>query len=450
MAIVLDIKYTEAQYDVFFGCMHRFRIVQKGGRVGFTQGAAQFIIQSMIESPTPKAFLWGDVTLGNVRKYWDQYFFPVLRKIGREGKAWRINRVGMELHLGKCVCHFRSADNPGNWEGFGYHFIFLNEAGLILKNAYIWEQAVHKTLLDHPNSVMVAAGVPKGLNTFSEMIQWAQDPKMKDWKHFHFSTYANPFISEKAIDDYVRDSPDMARQEIYGEVVGADDNPLQFIKSEWVDMAFERYAILQQDPQFRRPALSSVGGDPSRGGDECCLTPKFGNVVDAQMILRGEDASTTQKVANAWEITIRTWAGNLAASQVTIPIMIDYVGWGSGVYDLLAAKFKGAVPLTGGGAVSKKDWRGQYELANEVTWWWWSLREKLDPNSKNFIPIAICPDPIVRQQLCAPRYEIRGTTIYREKKELTKKRLGGQSPDRGESVVYACCEKSKPTKLAYR
>lgn len=440
----LDITYTEAQWEVFFVATERFRVVQKGGRVGFTQGAAQAFTQLMLQSDKLKYFLWGDETLGNVRKYFEIYFRPILKQIGIEGKAWSFNRQDMELRLGKCVCHFRSADRPHKWEGFGYHYVFLNEAGLILRNAYIWEQAVQKTLLDHSDSIMIAAGVPKGINKFSEMIEWAKDPRKPQWRHFHFSTYENPFIEKKEIDRFVADSPITARQEIFGEVVGSEDNAFQFIMGEWVDDCFANWEADISNPNMKLPELTSIGGDPSGGGDECVLTFKHGPYVPQQHILEGEAASSTQKITNAWALAICSHAQRQRPKDVNVPIRIDFIGIGKGVYDLLKGSphhFPNVIGLTGGAASIKKDHTKTYTAGNDVTWWWMLFGEMINPNSPNYRRISICPDPILKQQLCAVRYEVRNDKIYREKKDLTKARLNGKSPDRAESLIYAFCDK---------
>ena len=40
--------------------------------------------------------------------------------------------------------------------------IFLNEAGIILKNNYLYTNTILPMLMDYPDSQLIAAGVPKG------------------------------------------------------------------------------------------------------------------------------------------------------------------------------------------------------------------------------------------------------------------------------------------------
>jgi len=427
---------TEPQYEVFFECTKRFRVVQKGGRVGFTQGAALAFIHMMSSADKPKYFLWGDVTHGNIRKYFNVYFRPVLAKIGREGVTWKFNQQDMELKLGNGVCHFRSADQPYRWEGFGYHVVFLNEAGLILRNPYIWEQAVQKTLLDHRGSIMIAAGVPKGYNKFTDMIKWAEDPKMPEWQHFHYSTFDNPFVDIDAINEYIERDPEMAQQEIFGNVMGEDESAYQFIKPSWVDLAFDNWRVDAQALDFRLPPCDAMGGDPSGGGDECTLTFKHGLYVPPQLIMQGAAANTTLKVSDRWTLEACKVTGK-QPHEIRIPIRIDYIGVGKGVHDEMKAKIKTVIGLTGGASSTKLSSDKLYRMSNDRTWWWWMLGELLNPYSKWHKRVCICPNPILKQQLCATWFEIHGDVIKREEKDKTKKRLGGVSPDRAESLVYA-------------
>jgi hypothetical protein len=434
--VSLNITYTEPQWRVFFESRRRFRIVQKGGRVGFTRGAAQAYIQKMAMADKPRYFLWGDETLVNVRKYFKQYFRPILQQIGKEGATWHWSERDTELRLGNGVCHFRSADRPYRWEGFGYHEVFLNEAGLILRNPYIWEQAVQKTLLDYPDSIMIAAGVPKGHNMFTKMIDWALDPLMPEWEHFLFSTYDNPFIPVKSIDDFVERSPEIARQEIFGEILGEEESAFQFVKPSWVDLAFDNWRIDSEALDFKLPPCDGMGGDPSGGGDECTLTFRHGLYVPAQLVMQGAEANTTLKVSDRWTLEACKVTGK-QPHEIRIPIRIDYIGVGKGVHDEMKAKIKTVIGLTGGAASTKMSSDKLYRMANDRTWWWWYLGELLNPLGKWHKRIAIQPDPILKQQLCSVWFEVRGDVVKREDKDKTKKRLNGKSPDRAESMVYA-------------
>ena len=74
------------------------------------------------------------------------------------------------------------------------------------------------------------------------------------------------------------------------------------------------------------------------------------------------------------------------------------------------------------------------------------MRELLDPSKGHNMMLP--PDPQLRADLCAPRYEVTVRGIRVEPKEEVKKRLQ-RSPDRGEAVIYASVEEREvePQKL---
>src|SRR6188472_3936960 len=102
----------------------KYTIVSKGRRFGLTRGAAQAFIEYALDGITP--LLWGDTINGNIDRYFDRYFLPVLKKLGSDYFQWHQQR--RELKILDSVIDFRSSDRPENWEGFGYKKIFLNEA----------------------------------------------------------------------------------------------------------------------------------------------------------------------------------------------------------------------------------------------------------------------------------------------------------------------------------
>jgi hypothetical protein len=227
----IELRYTQPQLEIFFEWPDgvRFKGVQKGRRFGATKGAANAIIEWCLEGISP--ILWGDTIHGNIDRYFERYFLPELKKNEIE---FSFDKAVKKLKIGNSVVDFRSADNPENWEGFGYMLIFLNEAGIILKNRYLWTNAVLPMLMDYPNSRLIAAGVPKGKilrdgteHPFYSICKKTDDPTYKIHK---YSSYDNPLLGKSDIDDLAKEigamSESMVQQEIYGDFVEATaDNP---------------------------------------------------------------------------------------------------------------------------------------------------------------------------------------------------------------------------------
>lgn len=218
VTVPLKLTYHGGQ-DAVFSHPARRKTVAKGRRWGFTQGAAQYVIEQMLQGMTP--VLWGDTIATNITKYIERYFVPVLKQL--PASMWEWKKQEKTLRIAQAVCDFRSADQPENWEGFGYKLIILNEAGIILKNPYLWHNAVRPMLMDYPDSLVIIGGTPKGKNLFHELFLKSTD----GWQPFTFSSYDNPFLQRSEIDAMERELPDsVVRQEIYAEFVGEGESVL--------------------------------------------------------------------------------------------------------------------------------------------------------------------------------------------------------------------------------
>ena len=137
--------------------LRRFKVIAKGRRFGLTRGFANYVIEQMLNDVSP--ILWVDTIYGNIERYVERYFVPVLKGLPRNYWKYRGNRN--ELRIGKSVCDFRSADNPENIEGFGYALIVVNEAGIVLKNRSLWNESILPMILDYKANVLIG-GTPKG------------------------------------------------------------------------------------------------------------------------------------------------------------------------------------------------------------------------------------------------------------------------------------------------
>ena len=175
--------------------------------------------------------LWVDTINGNIDRYFDRYFIPALKQLDKS--QWDFNQSKRLLKINGSIIDFRSADHPESIEGFGYKKIFLNEAGIILKDDYLYSHAILPMLLDYPDSQLIAGGVPKGItkkdgkqHKFYELKQRA-DAGEKGFMHLGYTSYDNPLLGRSEIDDMIRQmTPAEAQQEIFGEFVDfAGNNP---------------------------------------------------------------------------------------------------------------------------------------------------------------------------------------------------------------------------------
>ena len=224
----MNLIYTQAQEEIFFPkTRKRFTVVTKGRRVGITRGAAQaFVEQSLFNA---LRILWGETIFSNVQRYIDLYFMPLLKQLAPN--QWHWSPKLMQLRIANSIIDFRSADTPENWEGFGYHIIFLNEAGIILKNADLYKKTVLPMLMDYEDSILIAAGVPKGkkikngdAHPFFEL--WEKAETHVDYRRLNYDSYSNPYLNVQDIKDISDALDDQTKlQEIDGLFIDTTDNP---------------------------------------------------------------------------------------------------------------------------------------------------------------------------------------------------------------------------------
>ena len=267
--VSLELSYHQKQREIFFESNARFKVIAKGRRFGLTRGFANYVIERMLEGCTP--ILWVDTVYGNIERYVDRYFKPVLSSLPKG--SWQFRSMRNDLKILGSVCDFRSADKPENIEGFGYKLVILNEAGIILKDRNLWNESIRPMILDYKADVLIG-GTPKGKNNkkqrethlFYELFQrglTAKDAKNAKenilWKSFNFSTYDNPLLDKAEIDEMVSEiSASLRDQEVYGKFIDSDVEGI--INPEWwqyypaYDMEFYRTGDIIQswDTAFKK------------------------------------------------------------------------------------------------------------------------------------------------------------------------------------------------------
>src|SRR3990167_2632865 len=223
MEIELEIENFPKQKEIF-NSPAKYTIVAKGRRFGLTKGAANDFIKSALEGKF-KQGLWVDVVITNIERYIERYFLPHLNKLPKE--LWNWHKQQKMLVIGKSYIDFRSADRPENMEGFGYDKAFLNEAGIIQKDEYLWDNAIRPMFWDYPDVRVVIGGTPKGKGKFYELFERGKDATQSSYRSFKFTTFDNPFLSRIEIDEDIKSMPErMVRQEIYADFL--DDTGIVF------------------------------------------------------------------------------------------------------------------------------------------------------------------------------------------------------------------------------
>lgn len=224
----LNITFTDKQIE-FLNSNKKYVVVTKGRRFGATKGLANYFIKCCLKNIYP--LLWVDTINGNIDRYFERYFVPVLKE---NNIPYDYNVQKKVLKIGNGYIDFRSADNPSSIEGFGYKKIFLNEAGIILKNEYLYTNAILPMLMDYPDSQLISAGVPKGKylkNGQEHPFYILYERGMSgnpDYAVFEYSSYDNPFLNQLDVQALEAEMASMSeiqvQQEIYGKFVEYSGN----------------------------------------------------------------------------------------------------------------------------------------------------------------------------------------------------------------------------------
>jgi len=424
--ITLDLTYSAAQNAAFFDHPPgKYFIYPKGRRVGFTRGGMQAACEWALEG---LAVLWGDTIAVNIRKYVERYALPFLQQ-QKIPHAWNVVEKTLRFETGGFI-DFRSADNPENWEGFGYHKVLLNEAGIILEGEngrYLYQNAVLPMLLDFDESELYAFGVPKGTtNLFYDLHQRASTGQA-EYHSRTFTSHDSPWLGAKALAGLIEEMRTLGGQllvdqEIYGKFVNIQGGGLRVIPEAWIRLAQQRWRDRVQ-PEGKPDAL---GVDVARGGeDTTVLAPRwgtyFGKVTETPGSLTPDGPSVRDLVVP--EIGPKT------------RVNVDIVGIGSSPFDFIRLVHKPTTALNGGlMGVEGTDRTENYQFYNLRALLYWQFREALDPDTG--LGLALPPDEQLVQDLISVGWEPRGGKILIEKKDEIKKRIG-RSTNRGDAIVYA-------------
>lgn len=235
-------------------------------------------------------------------------------------------------------------------------------------------------------------------------------------------------------DDYGEDSP-IFKAQVRGISPKQAANAL--IRREWVEAAIARY----HDEALR------VGG-MAKGVDVA-----QSEAGDLASIATGQGACLLEVNAfpcdNATDLGTRVWLEMQRDKVRPECVGVDSVGIGAATVnelnrELQRARQRASVQSLNGGArpMSKAqrapdgstyDWApDENAFLNLRSQMWWQLREDLRLGA-----IALPPDEVMTRELLMPTFtdeKGRGTVV--ESKDAIRKRMGGRSPDRADSVVY--------------
>lgn len=238
----------------------------------------------------------------------------------------------------------------------------------------------------------------------------------------------NPYLMGTGYMATLQAMPEPLRsQMLYGDFqAGIEDDPWQVIPTAWVEAAQARW----KRPDKLAP-MDSMGVDVARGGrDSTIIARRHGMWFDTPLAHPGSATPDGPTVAGL----------SIAASRDDAVIHIDVIGVGSSPYDFLNEARQQVIGVNVSESAQGVDKSGRLRFKNLRSELWWRMREALDP--ANNTGICLPPDPRLLADLCAPTWELSGSTIYVASREQIIERIG-RSPDYGSAYILALIDTPK-------
>jgi len=211
---------------------------------------------------------------------------------------------------------------------------------------------------------------------------------------------------------------------VLGEFSSSDTDSV--IPLSWVEAAMDRW---REWDDIGRPLsgqkITSIGVDVAReGADMTVIAVVYGNVIDE---LRYYSKKNTMETAGMVMAAAR--------HNKDIPIIVDVVGVGAGVFDRLREEKFNVIPFNAGERSEVTDSTGSFKFQDKRSAAWWGMRERLDPDRGD--RILLPPDNILLQDLVSPKQNMQSNgKIKVESKDDIRRRLG-RSTDAADAVIQA-------------
>jgi len=239
----------------------------------------------------------------------------------------------------------------------------------------------------------------------------------------------NPFLTGTGYMSTLQALPEPLRsQMLNGDFkAGMEDDIWQVIPTRWVEIAQERWK-----PRSPKPEMVSLGVDVARGGkDKTVIYRRHeGWWFDEPLEYAGTETPNGPMVAGL----------AIAANRDHSPIHIDIIGVGSSPYDFLKEARQQVLGVNVSEKSGARDKSGRLGFFNQRSEHIWRLRELLDPEANN--NIALPPSKKLLADLCAPKWRLRGTSVYVESREDIVDRIK-RSPDHLSALALACIDTPK-------
>lgn len=214
-------------------------IIRAGRRSGKTFWAFQWILLELMRNKW-KRWLWVDTVQGNLGKYIDRYVRPIT------GDFWETFHVDNQKYIitfmNGNTLDMGSAERPENLEWFEYDFYVLNEAGIILKKKWLWDNTIQPMVRNARGKII---WTPKGKTSDWEKSKYLQLSELceteSNWTEYHYTAFDSPEWTKEQLEQIKSQVPSYIwLQEYMAEFVDVYEGSI--ISSE--DLRYYEYVSL--------------------------------------------------------------------------------------------------------------------------------------------------------------------------------------------------------------
>ena len=352
---------------------------------------------------------------------------PSFERVKPEGFCGEINRTDWYVDCANGSRIFFFAESLKNdpdldrWKGLEVNGFALEEANEINEKSFA--KAIERAGSwvcrgrQPPPLILATCNPTLGYVKRRWYDPWRKGTLKPPYFYLPAKIHDNPHLPQSYLDslESLKESdPAAYRRFVEGDWESADE-PDQLIAYDWT--------LAARDVE-RRDGKYVLGVDVARyGDDDTVLAHKKGNAIIELEYFHGLSLERTAAIVRSRIVDIPIDARN---------VMIDAVGLGAGVVDILRSQnFRVREVISGAKAIETRDQKMRFN--NLRSQMWYHTRENLRLKQLCFET----DDPRLREDLTAPRYTVTGDRIVKvESKDDIKKRIG-RSTDAADAVVYA-------------
>lgn len=197
----------------------RWNLLKCGRRFGKTEFGIFLAIEPMKEH-YPVG--WWSPTYKDLHEVWNELKFVLYPII--ESKDETVKQLSI---VGGGKIDFWSMEDPNSGRGRKYKRAIVDECEKASKFEEAWKQSIRPTLTDYEGDAWFMSTPKFGQTYFKKLAQEA--PKKKGWKAWKFTTYDNPYINPKEVDEARNQLDDLTfRCEYLAEDVDLTANPFAY------------------------------------------------------------------------------------------------------------------------------------------------------------------------------------------------------------------------------